>query len=125
MKKSVMKKWVTALRSGKYKQGQDRLRSDVSHFCCLGVLCDIIAKDEWKTPSAGTANAWGNDYNIYKEVHGLPKKIQILTGVRSSSGKNLKTGRELVYFNDGTITVKKSKSFKWIANYIERNWKNL
>lgn len=36
--------WATALESGKYEQGQEVLREGNS-FCCLGVLCDLAAKD--------------------------------------------------------------------------------
>lgn len=41
MKKSVKKKWVAALRSGKYKQGTGTLRTQEDEFCCLGVLCEV------------------------------------------------------------------------------------
>ena len=33
--------WVAALRSGKYYQGADALRSKDDRFCCLGVDADI------------------------------------------------------------------------------------
>lgn len=36
----ILKNWVVALRSGKYKQGKRYLRTS-DHFCCLGVLCEI------------------------------------------------------------------------------------
>ena len=41
-------KWVDALRSGKYVQGQSCLRKTVegvSTFCCLGVACDVYAQE--------------------------------------------------------------------------------
>ena len=41
-------KWVDALRSGKYTQGQLCLRRTVegeSTFCCLGVACDLYAQE--------------------------------------------------------------------------------
>jgi hypothetical protein len=38
------KRWVEALRSGKYEQGGGYLHRD-GRFCCLGVACDIF-KDE-------------------------------------------------------------------------------
>lgn len=38
--KTEKKKWVAALRSGKYKQGQKALLKD-DKFCCLGVACAI------------------------------------------------------------------------------------
>ena len=37
-------KWVDALRSGKYVQGQYRLHPTDDTFCCLGVACDLFAK---------------------------------------------------------------------------------
>ena len=37
-------KWVAALRSGEYKQGRGRLRSEDDEYCCLGVLCEIAAQ---------------------------------------------------------------------------------
>ena len=42
MKKSIADKWVEALRSGKYKQGEGFLHSESNNtYCCLGVLCEI------------------------------------------------------------------------------------
>lgn len=45
MNERVMKKWTKALRSGKYKQGRNRLCGIDSKgnksYCCLGVLCDL------------------------------------------------------------------------------------
>ena len=41
-------KWVDALRSGEYTQGQSCLRKTVegvSTFCCLGVACDVYAQE--------------------------------------------------------------------------------
>lgn len=39
MPRSLRKKWLDALRSGKYKQGSGTLYNpDTKAFCCLGVL---------------------------------------------------------------------------------------
>lgn len=50
MKPDIKDKWVTALRSDKYKQGDGHLRftaiNGVTTFCCLGVLCDVMGA-EW------------------------------------------------------------------------------
>jgi hypothetical protein len=56
----VYQLWIDALRSGKYKQTDSRLRDTNAWlgkdrrgtgFCCLGVLCDLAIKDgglgEW------------------------------------------------------------------------------
>lgn len=38
-------KWVAALRSGEFKQGKHVLRSDDGEYCCLGVACELLARD--------------------------------------------------------------------------------
>ncbi len=40
MKKDIATKWVSALRSGEYKQGSEHL-CESGHHCCLGVLCEL------------------------------------------------------------------------------------
>lgn len=52
MDKKLKAKWVAALRSGDYKQGNGVLRRETKdgvEFCCLGVLCDIEGAT-WKEP---------------------------------------------------------------------------
>lgn len=39
--KTAIRKWCKVLRSGKYKQGRNRLEYK-GHFCCLGVACLIF-----------------------------------------------------------------------------------
>ena len=54
MNPEVKAKWVAALRSGEYKQVEGALKKGIG-FCCLGVLCDLYAKErgvrKW-SPSA-------------------------------------------------------------------------
>lgn len=38
------KKWIAALRGGKYKQGAGALR-DGDHYCCLGVACELFLEE--------------------------------------------------------------------------------
>jgi len=44
MNQFVKEKWITALRSGEYKQTSGRLREG-DCYCCLGVLTDLYDKD--------------------------------------------------------------------------------
>ena len=44
MNPEVKQKWIDALRSGDYEQGSEKLRS-VTGYCCLGVLCDLYARE--------------------------------------------------------------------------------
>lgn len=53
MNPEIKAQWLAALRSGNYIQGKYYLQSfDVTGeqhtFCCLGVLCDIMGKENWK-----------------------------------------------------------------------------
>lgn len=48
MKKDIKEMWVTALKSGDYKQVKGSLNESlpdgVTGYCCLGVLCEISQK---------------------------------------------------------------------------------
>lgn len=49
MNPEIKKRWVEALRSGRFKKGTGKLhwyREDTpDEFCCLGVLCEIAIED--------------------------------------------------------------------------------
>ena len=44
MNADIKQRWVEALRSGQYKQGQGCLRTN-NAYCCLGVLCELHRQD--------------------------------------------------------------------------------
>lgn len=45
MEKELKAKWIKALRSRKFKQGQQLLHHEGSNeYCCLGVLCAVAGK---------------------------------------------------------------------------------
>ena len=53
--KDVKKRWLKALRSGKYKKTKGRLRfidgNNDASYCCLGVLCDVenvLPESSWQ-----------------------------------------------------------------------------
>lgn len=101
MKAELKQKWVDALRSGKYEQGRFALRRN-GKFCCLGVLADIIAPDEW-------VMAGGNDVDKFLfrgDGSVLPRDI-------ISTDKS----NDLVGMNDDEVGL----SFPKIADYIEDN----
>jgi hypothetical protein len=52
MNPEIKARWVAALRSGEYKQTRRKLRDNNGGHCCLGVLCDLFAKEggkPWRT----------------------------------------------------------------------------
>ena len=64
MNPEVKQKWIDALRSGKYEQGSEKLRS-VSGYCCLGVLCDLYAQEhdtQWEFRGNEETNLQPMDY---------------------------------------------------------------
>lgn len=94
--KELKDRWIAALRSGKYKQGQRRLRWFDDTFCCLGVLCDVRdGRDSWKEMENLECylNKTGNTAMIY----------------------DVSQGDELAVMNDN------GDSFSKIADWIEAN----
>jgi len=78
MNPEVKQKWIGALRSGKYEQGSEKLRS-VSGYCCLGVLCDLYAQEhntEWEFRGNEETNLQPQDYWYFdKESEFLPESV--------------------------------------------------
>ena len=93
----LKKKWVVALRSGKYEQGKEALRNG-DKYCCLGVLCEI-------------------------ETGAKPNKVPFPSNARKERlGLTSKECDTLAEFNDGNGPLcRKPWSFKRIATWIEKN----
>lgn len=117
-------KWVEALRSGEYKQGKNRLRSNDDEFCCLGVLCDQMQK-------AGVMPFWetikmdgieDTSYRCAGEITHLPIQAAELVGLTTPDGAfkadskyppTVRVTSSLMLWND------EGKTFEEIANLIE------
>jgi len=105
MNPEIKRVWVRALRSGRYKRAEGALRIDFQgepHFCCLGVLCDLGEKKDWRERGDGTAS-YGSASSY------LPKVVERLAAVPP------KVQRRLATMNDEGAT------FAEIADYIEEN----
>lgn len=102
-RKGAYKIWIKALRSGNYRQGSGSLRSS-GHFCCLGVLCDLVQKDGG--PDWSEDRGWGHEF--LGDPGKLPKIISKWMGLDPVISSRL------VSMND-----KEGKTFKEIADYIE------
>jgi hypothetical protein len=78
MNPEVKAKWLAALRSGEYAQAKARLKTN-SGYCCLGVLCDLHAKE--------TEGHWGNaggDPVYLGDLFDLPETVQKWAGVNDA-----------------------------------------
>lgn len=109
MNPKIAKRWIKALRSGKYKQDTGQLRNG-DKFCCLGVLCDLHAKE--------TGMEWSKRGCYYEEKHLLPSIVIQWAGLKSNNGK-LGPRRSLSKLNDN------GASFRKIATVIEKNVEKL
>lgn len=66
MNKTFKRKWVKALRSGRYEQGQSCLKQG-DRFCCLGVLCQITNARNWNShamPTSSQLKRFGLDNDV-------------------------------------------------------------
>ena len=54
MTRAEFNKWISALRSGDYKQNKKGLlRTKGNEFCCLGVYLDAVKKVKWEKTEGG------------------------------------------------------------------------
>jgi len=101
------KKWVEALRSGKYKQGKGALHRR-NCFCCLGVVCMLFDISPTQLGEAGYIQNRDDKYTVDADVSMIPDLIK---------GDNIEN--EIVTFisnsNDSGST------FEEIADWIEIN----
>ena len=104
MNPDVKRKWVKALRSGKYKQTKECLR-DNDGYCCLGVLTQLYANEKhiaFEKVKKGYSEE--NLCPAVREYAGLKKADPCVKKVHLST------------WNDN-----KGADFKKIADLIERN----
>jgi hypothetical protein len=115
LKKAVKKKWVEALRSGKYQQTSARLASPTG-YCCLGVLCEVAIES-------------GLDINV-EENHGykrydnlsvtLPTSVSDWAFLKSDPAPGDAKVRTKVGCEDWLSTLNdRGVSFNEIADLIE------
>lgn len=118
MKKSVQKKWIKALYSGEYKQDSLALHTGKG-FCCLGVLCEIAAKEGVVSKAIDE-----NGQCIYDHETGyLPEKVREWAGMKSVKGEVFEDCETLAYLNDAGLedtTIDNSPfTFEEIAGIIQ------
>lgn len=115
MKAELKKKWVEALRSRKFKQGQAALKETISGekdkytYCCLGVLHEV------------SGGKWHQFYNYPTYFTGVKHTSNasnvFLDGKCFSQGLTRDEQNKLAEMNDD------GKKFYQIANWIEKNIK--
>jgi len=107
----VKQKWLDALRSGEYEQGQAYLRTPKG-YCCLGVLCDLAAKAEViPEPELENGAYWYDGDRYY-----LSRKVQEWAGLEFNNPSSETASDALANLNDEGLT------FTQIADFVERDF---
>lgn len=121
MKARVKQQWLRALRSGRYRQGQNLLRTNKDGFCCLGVLCDVynkgLKRNQWR--QTGEFKEWA--FGKTKEMSSLPPAVQRWAGLRDDDptiNDPIKEGHSV---SASSANDNLKYSFKRIAKLIEKN----
>ena len=116
MDAALKAQWLTDLRSGTYKQGQNFLRSINNEYCCLGVLCEALSLQWHLAPEEDEDTFPVTEYFVYDtrdDDHGhsdfIPPHISATIGLPPQIGKHL------AEMNDNGDT------FHQIADWIEEN----
>lgn len=78
-------KWIAALRSGAYRQAKGRMirpagwsdssGGDVESFCSLGVLCDVLCKEDIGLRRAGSAFLFNGELMAARPSEKLRQEI--------------------------------------------------
>ena len=121
-------KWVDALRSGKYTQTRGALRNDEGNnpkFCCLGVACDLYAKetnvDGWRKIETGLNTLYKFVSDESSSEDALPESVAEWLGLNSVEGEfdpelaGLKVSTLIALNDDHDMRY----DFKKIADVIE------
>lgn len=123
-----IQKWVDALRSGDYKQGEGALVSGSDsdkHYCCLGVACAIAANEGIVSyDGSGGYNRHGEyeDYSDHSDTE-LPEVVKVWLGVNAvdpliaTSGEGVEERIHAINANDSL-----GWSFEQIASAVERTY---
>ena len=115
MDPELKSKWISALRSGEYKQGKEYLR-DGDTWCCLGVLAKVQGFDVPNRTEEVRSYRWKETLGWYVHVlagmnDGRLREIQGLLRV-TEAFQNI----SMKYPED----LDKQYTFPEIADYIER-----
>ena len=128
MNPEVKQKWIDALRSGKYEQGSEKLRT-VTGYCCLGVLCDLYSQEhntQWEFRGIEETNLQPMDYWYFgDQSEFLPESVMDWAGLKTPNPNvriDVEDGDEdNWYYQDEIANVNDSGySFNQIAEVIQQ-----
>lgn len=119
MNQQIKQKWVSALRSGRYKQGKTYLNAD-NCFCVMGVLCDIAVKagvGKWKKQA--NVKAFQDGDFLYRAT--FPDRVRYWAGF---SADEIDSDFFHIYIKSAKTTISslndEGMSFNDLADLIEK-----
>lgn len=125
MNTDLKAKWISALRSGEFEQGDGLLHNQSENtYCCLGVLCKVMGAE------FGPATVQTNDEEFPRTYNFVPHVGDKILSNGYSEELNdslcleidMPDQTKLIQMNDGNIELGIDKhSFSEIADYIEKN----
>lgn len=136
MKKLIAIQWAKALRSNRYKQGQNLLASE-GEYCCLGVLCELYNEEQKKKnkktlqvkilPVVPGKKFTCKEYNGERET--LPKEVRKWAGIKTPNGVMESINDDDIFESvpEPSLSALNDAgySFKDIAQVIERGYSKL
>lgn len=134
MKPEIKRRWVAALRSGKYKQGEGSLctageTGAADTYCCLGVLCDLHHNSLRRKHKKGIRSAADSGANVlFDGGENYPTDATLVwAGLTDVADKDndvpvnaFNRVTKLSILNDGNGDLWKRQTFKQIAKIIEK-----
>lgn len=113
--KQFRDKWITALRSGRYKQTTGYLK-DEHGYCCLGVACNIYNKH---FDNKVKMVKYGSIFRFDTEEEILPCKVQKALSLASQNGAYKSDKLVASQLKSLAVDNDDGVSFKEIADIIE------
>lgn len=115
MNPEIKARWIAALRSGEYKQGQNKLSirepGGTTTYCCLGVLCDLAAKEG--------IGGWVGDKPLDFEAGGVGSTYSPPSAVTEWAGLSHRAPNE--EYLELSTRNDDGRSFPELADYIEEH----
>jgi hypothetical protein len=126
MNRELVEKWVAALRSGDYQQTVGKLGRDYNgerSYCCLGVLCELAAKEELIPEATVSNDTVFYNHNVTmppEELDGVLDGEPFTWNVKTPEGLREEHPRQTISLVDLNDTF--YYSFNQIADLIETTY---
>lgn len=101
MNKTLIRKWINLLKSGKYSPCKGKLRIG-NRRCAIGLLCEAYSPHNWEY------NFETDEYSYLGETEGIPEVIKNLVPLSQTDWEKIIIANDLATSN-----------FEEIANFVE------